>query len=338
MSDTAPPARYDSPWKAALTHAFRAFMRFFFAEVAQQIDLTKWPRFRDKELAGLSFGDKPDTMLADKLVEVAMLDGSKQWLLVHIEIQAQRDSALSRRMFDYNYRIDKEYALPVTSLVLLADNDSRWRPQCFHREAPGTATTFSFATAKLLDYADQTDKLMKSHNPFALVTLAHLRTQQAGRDPDALLAAKWQLTRLLYQHRWSKKRIIIFFKVINWMMALPKPHQDKYWRALRNLEKERKMEWISPQEQSFMDKGWEKGLKKGLKQGLEKGLETGRQDGLEQGRKEGARALLERLLTRRFGPLPKTVHGKLAKASLAQLEAWSDVLPEAESLKQVFAQ
>lgn len=89
------------------------------------------------------------------------------------------------------------------------------------------------------------------------------------------------------------------------------------------------MEWISPFEQSCIEEGMQKGLKKGLKQG--------RAQGLEQGRKEGAAALLERQLTRRFGPLPQTVRDKLAKASEAQLGAWSDALLEAQSLKQVFA-
>jgi hypothetical protein len=47
-------------------------------------------------------------------------------------------------------------------------------------------------------------------------------------------------------------------------------------------------------------------------------------------------ALITRLLTRRFGPLSKTVKSKLSKASLAQLAACSDALPDAETLKQVF--
>ncbi|MYM35422.1 hypothetical protein GTP38_13890 [Duganella sp. FT94W] len=79
-------------------------------------------------------------------------------------------------------------------------------------------------------------------NPFAWVTLAHLRTQRARRDPDQLYAAKWQLTKLLFQHGWSKARIIELFKVINWMMVLPPLLQRRYWRAVVKLEKESKME------------------------------------------------------------------------------------------------
>jgi hypothetical protein len=46
--------------------------------------------------------------------------------------------------------------------------------------------------------------------------------------------------------------------------------------------------------------------------------------------------ILARLLAKRFGPLPKTVQNKLAKADLLQLEAWSDIALEAQSLNQIF--
>lgn len=108
----------------------------------------------------------------------------------------------------------------------------------------------------------------------------------------------------------------MLFKVIEWMMVLPAAHQQRYWQAVLKLEREQKMQWISPMEQSFMDKG--------------------REQGLEQGRKEGAVEILERQLAQRFGPLPKTARNKMAKASLEQLRIWSDRLSQAASLKQVF--
>ena len=109
-------------------------------------------------------------------------------------------------MLEYNYRIYKEYGRPVASLVVLADSDPDWRPQSFHNEVLGTVMGISFAIAKLQDYAGRDEVLTASRNPFALVTLAHLRTQQMHHDPDRLFAAKWQLTKLLYQRAWSKRR------------------------------------------------------------------------------------------------------------------------------------
>jgi hypothetical protein len=106
------------------------------------------------------------------------------------------------------------------------------------------------------------------------------------------------------------------FKVINWMMALPKAQQKHFWKKAIQLNKEHKMtdpmKWITPLEQMFID------------------------EGMERGRKEGAAAVLERLLTRRFGPLSKTAQKKLAKANVEQLTAWSDAVLDAASLKQVF--
>ncbi|MYM25115.1 DUF4351 domain-containing protein [Duganella sp. FT135W] len=92
------------------------------------------------------------------------------------------------------------------------------------------------------------------------------------------------------------------------------------------------MKLLNPLEQMFLDDG----IKKGIKQGLAQGRQEGLAQGLEQGRVEGAVVLLERLLTQRFGPLPQTVHKRLDKASLEQLEAWSDALVAAQSLRQVF--
>ncbi len=88
-----------------------------------------------------------------------------------------RDAQLARRVLDYNYRIFNEYAQPVASLVLLADEDPHWHPAAFHNDVLGTVMGISFVIAKLIDYATRTD----------------------------------------------------------WMMALPEPHQQRYWQAVLDL-------------------------------------------------------------------------------------------------------
>lgn len=318
-----PPARYDIPWKLAITHAFHDFIAFFFPEVCREIDWSQPQRFRDKELAGIGFSADPDGMVADELIEVHLRDGRIGWLPVHIEIQAQYDASLARRMLDYNYRIFKAYGRPVVSLVLLADGAPNWRPSAFRNEALGVVLSMTFHTAKLRDYVARIDELLASDNPIAWVILVHLRTQQCRHDLERLYVAKWELTKLLCQRGWRQERIIVMFKVINWMMTLPHAYQERYWRAVRRLNKELKMELMNSLEQMFFDNG----VKKGLAQGLEQGR--------ERGRKEQAVVLLERQLTKRFGPLSKTARNKLVEASVEQLEAWSDALLEAQSLKQI---
>lgn len=83
-------------------------------------------------------------MVADKLVEVQLLAGPARRVLLHIEIQSQREASLARRIIDYNYRIFKEYGLLVISLVVLADEVPSWRPHAFHNVLPGAVMGISF--------------------------------------------------------------------------------------------------------------------------------------------------------------------------------------------------
>ena len=76
---------------------------------------------------------------------------------------------------------------------------------------------------------------------------------------------------------------------------------------------------------------------RGLQQGMEKGLEQGLVKGLKKGRLEGEGAILRRLLTHRFGPLPQDVLERLAHAGSQQLETWAERVIDASSLDEIFA-
>ena len=58
-------------------------------------------------------------------------------------------------------------------------------------------------------------------------------------------------------------------------------------------------------------------------------------EGVAKGVAEGMRATLVRLLERRFGPLPADVRAKVEAAGERQLEAWTDAVLDARSLKAV---
>jgi predicted transposase YdaD len=72
-------------------------------------------------------------------------------------------------------------------------------------------------------------------------------------------------------------------------------------------------------------------------QGLQQGLLQGRQEGRQEGRQQGETALLERLLSRRFGPLSAETRNRLASSTLEQLGQWADNILDAKSLEDVFA-
>jgi len=314
---------YDSPWKRALKHNVVEFLAFFFPQYRELIDSHRPISFRDKELAQVAGDGRPHVLIADLLASVFLCDGRE--VLLHIEIQAQRDPNLAERILDYNHCLYKNYRLPVASFVVLADAGKRWRQDAFHNNVLGTEMGIRFSVVKLSAYAELLDELLLDRNVFAWVTAAHLLAQRTHGNADIRYTEKWRLIRLLYERGWRKRRIIDLFTIVHWLMPLPVELERRLMCNIRRLERRHNVEWINPYDKLR----FEEGEKKGIKIGLAKGLQEGRQ--------EGAAQLLERQLNRRFGTLSPTIQKRLAKASPEQLARWSEAVLEAQTLKQVFS-
>nr|WP_246814999.1 DUF4351 domain-containing protein [Parapusillimonas granuli] len=86
--------------------------------------------------------------------------------------------------------------------------------------------------------------------------------------------------------------------------------------------------------------GREEGFQEGRQEGRQEGFWEGRQEGIAQGLRQGElsgqAALLERLLTRKFGPLPDTLVQRIRTGSDSELETWSLNFVDADSIEQVF--
>jgi len=316
-SSTQSTDDYDSPWKTALVRYFPEFLAFYFPVAHQAIDWAQPHRFLEQELAQIVADAELGRRRVDGLVEVKLLDGSEQWVYIHVEIQGQKRSNFAERLFIYNYRLYDRYRRPVATLAVLTDSDSQWRPRGFSYELLGSQTSIQFATVKILDYAHQLETLLEDRNPFALVTAAHLLTQQTRKNPSGRYDAKWQLARLLYERDWDKQRILDLFGIIDWLMKLPQDLETQLWTSIQALERNRAMPYVLSIERIARQEGHQEGL----------------QEGLQEGRQTEARTFLTRQLTKKFGPLTPAQRDRLANASLEVLEIWGENLLDATSLE-----
>lgn len=315
---------YDTPWKEVLTRHFPEFMAFYFPDAHAAIAWSRPHVFLDQELAALARDAELGKRLLDKLVSVCTLDGREQWVLLHIEIQGWHDRNFSERMFVYNYRVFDRYRRPVASMALLTDAGRHWRPAGFGWHLLGCTMQLDFPIAKMQDYAGRIDQLLEDDNPFGLVTVAHLLTQQTRGDDHRRRVAKWRLTKLLYQRRWDKQRIIDLYRIIDWIMRLPVELEKRIRSGILQLERRSVMPYLSSMERI----GMEIGRTEGLQQGLQEGLQTGVQ--------KGQRHVLAMLLNERFGTLDATTENKLATADLDQLARWVKNFVHASSIDDVF--
>ena len=73
-----------------------------------------------------------------------------------------------------------------------------------------------------------------------------------------------------------------------------------------------------------------------IQRARDEGRDEGRVEGRNEGRVEGERAVLERLLLRRFGLLSPGDAERLRRASIDDLETWADNVLDAKTLNEVF--
>ena len=79
-------------------------------------------------------------------------EGQEAWVLIHIEVQSQRDDDFPERMFVYHYRLYDRHRRPVVSLAVLGDEQPTWRPHRFSYSLCGCTVGLEFPVVKLLDY------------------------------------------------------------------------------------------------------------------------------------------------------------------------------------------
>jgi hypothetical protein len=250
--------QFDSPWKEILEVYFEDFMLFFFPQVHAEIDWSRGYDFLDQELAQVVRDAELGKRLADKLVKVWKLSGEETWVLIHVEIQSQKEGQFGERMFVYYYRLRDKYDLPIASLAILGDEWETWRPEPFETELWGCEVSFRFPMIKLLDYLPRWAELEASQNPFAIVVMAHLKTKETRNDAVARKEWKFKLTRMLYEQGYERQDILNLFRFIDWILELPEDLKRSFRDELEEYERENQMPYVTSIEQMAEAKGEER--------------------------------------------------------------------------------
>jgi Domain of unknown function (DUF4351) len=280
----------DSPWKLILRAYFPEAIAFFFPHVATIVDWTQPIEFLDSEFQKIAPDAAIGKRYADQLVKLQSKHGKSLILLIHIEIQAAPEKHFPERMFIYAVRIFEYFHQPPLSLAILCDGKQNWRPSQYSFSTAASSLQFNFTSVKLLDYQAQWAQLEQSQNPFAVVVMAHLKTQETKQNADDRKAWKFTLVRRLYEQGYSRSYVLNLFKFIDWIMILPEALKQSFWEELRTYEEERRMPYITSVEQI----------------GIEKGIE------------KGTRSMILGQLEHKFGPLPDAIRTQINQRSSQQ--------------------
>jgi len=262
---------YDNPWKEAIEQYFKEFVAFFFPKAYKKINWSKGYVFLDKELRKITRKAEVSRKYVDKLVQVWLKNKSEIWAAVHIDVQSQTENDFSKRMYVYNYRLFDRYDRHAASFAVLGDADTKWRPSVFRQKLMDCEVRFRFPIVKLSDY--RYEELEKSDNPFAVVVMAHLKTQETAKDDPKRLKEKLEMVRRLYRKGFSKQDILNLFRFIDWIMDLSEDTDRIFSDELEAEEKEGKMPYITSVERVGYKRGKQEGILEGILKAIGLGLE-----------------------------------------------------------------
>src|SRR2546421_12532373 len=107
---------HDQLFKQVLEAFFPDFLRLFDPETAARLDLTT-VTFRNPEV----FIDLPqgERRTADVVAEVRSLEGEPELVIVHVEIQREREPHFGHRMFQYYVALRQRENKPVIPMALV---------------------------------------------------------------------------------------------------------------------------------------------------------------------------------------------------------------------------
>jgi hypothetical protein len=259
---------FDTAWKQALEWFFEPFLGFFFPLIHGVIDWAREPVFMDKELQQIVPESATGRGTVDKLVKVWTPEGIEAWVLVHVEVQSQHDTAFAERMYVYNHRLRDTYGRMPVSLAVLGDESRSWRPEAHLEGRWGCEVRFTFPIAKLVDYSGRDDVLEADANPFAAVTLAHLKANETRDNAVARYDWKLRLVKGLYDRGFTREKIQRLFNVIEWVIKLSPVQSFLFKHEMNRFEEERTVYPLSQTFQLCKDEGLAEGLQRAIERTL----------------------------------------------------------------------
>ena len=152
----------------------------------------------------------------------------------------------------------------MVSLAILGDEKRKRGADSYSYEILGCELKFKFPIVKLLDYKEKWEELEQSHNPFAVVVMAHLQTQETRHKPEERFEFKWKLIRRLYKRGYHKEDVRQLFRFIDWMMKLPDGLARQLKERITEYEEEQKMPYVTSIERMGIEQGLQQGILKVL--------------------------------------------------------------------------
>jgi flagellar biosynthesis/type III secretory pathway protein FliH len=156
----------------------------------------------------------------------------------------------------------------------------------------------------------------------------HLVAQATGHAPAERSRWKLRLVKGLYRRGLTAEQVRQLYRLIDWMVQLPKELQEGFREEVYRFEEEARMPYVTSTERMAR--------KEGLAEGIEKGRQEGVAEGRQEGRAEGLQEAVALALEAKLGTAGKRLASNIrALRDADRLRMLARAVPAAESLDAV---
>ena len=295
---------HDELFKAFLNEFMQPFLELFFPAEAALLDFSTLT-FPGTEF----FTDFPggDVRRADVVAEVRTRTGDLEVILIHVEVQAVRESDVPFRMWQYYHLIRLRSGAKVFPIVLyLAPGAGGIVAEVYRETVLGRETVrFTYAAIGLPDLDGM--EYVASTNPAAIGLSALMRFPKSNKAERKME----RIARVAETTDANAAQQHLLAILVDRYLFLDLTEQMEFEFLKSAEETEMPVELMTSWEEKGIARGMAKGLKQGLEQGIAKGVEQGIAEGLEQGLLRGQRETLLMLMQAKFGTVPDTVQAAI---------------------------
>lgn len=260
---------------------------------------------------------------ADDVIWRVRADGEWVYLYLLIEFQSTVDPWMAVRIMTYvgllyqdlirRNDVLPDRKLPPVLPVVLYNGDATWSA------ATDIAQLIPKAPGLVAQYLPRLQYLLIDESRF----------------PDAALADLKNLVAVIirFEHSESEQALLGLIDVLNdWLEENPELKRTfAIWiRAV--VLRQSKHQLVLPKVRDLKE------LKMTLAERFDTWAQKHEQRGIEKGVEKGEALALQKLLTKRFGPLPPDALSKIAAASAEQLDTWMDRVLDAPTLGDIFSE
>ncbi|GGB23049.1 hypothetical protein [Puia dinghuensis] len=275
--------KYDKLWKGILEVVIKDLLLFVEPDIEKYLDLQRGFEFLDKELVEMDpQPDKPsNTRVVDKLVKAYLRDGAESWMLLHVEVQGNKDGDFARRMFEYFIRLLSKYEQPVAAIAVFSGRDGKKMPAAYEDRCLWMRARYEYKTLCITDYPDEV--LQTSLNPFATVLMVAKEVLLRVKDTkveweNALYEHKVLVARLIkermavYGRRKTRAMMIFLHNYV--VFESPEMNHKFIQQTDEIFKKKNTMGYFECWGEIRHEEGVEEGHEKGLKEGFEKAVRS----------------------------------------------------------------